>query len=64
MLMWLRVTFSFNGVVHVIRLRTIILVSTVEIFVQKAIGAGILPLEEVKRREKECLIRKKEEDRL
>ena len=54
----------FNGVVHVIRFTNHNFGFDREIFVQKAIGAGILPLEEVKRREKECLIRKKEEDRL
>ena len=54
----------FNGVVHVIRFTNHNFGFDRDVFAQKAIGAGILPLEEVKRREKECLIRKKEEDRL
>ena len=54
----------FNGVVHVIRFTNHNFGFDRDVFVQKAIGAGILSLEEVKRREKEYLVRKKEEDRL
>ena len=54
----------FNGVVHVIRFTNHNFGFDRDVFVQKAIGGGILSLEEVKRSEKEYLVRKKEEDRL
>ena len=54
----------FNGVVHVIRFTNHNFGFDRDVFVQKAIGAGILSLEEVKRSEKEYLVRKKEEYRL
>ena len=50
--------------VHVIRFTNHNFGFDRDVFVQKAFGAGILSLEEVKRREKEYLVRKKEEDRL